>query len=71
MGNMGTKKVIEHIDWAIETIRERVMFGLDALSAALSRERRAKGALLEAKKHIIELEKEIANLKARNHTCDQ
>lgn len=44
--------ILEKIEWALETKREKLMFGLDELNAALSRERRLFGVLLECKKEI-------------------
>lgn len=52
-------KVVDLLDWAIDTIREKVMFGRDELGAALSRELRAKGVMLGAKKYILQLEEEL------------
>jgi hypothetical protein len=46
---------LEHLEWAINTIRDKLMFGMDELGAARSRESRAKGAMLEAKKEIVRL----------------
>lgn len=54
----------EKLLWAINTIRDKEMFGLDELNASLSRERRAKGSMLDAVKAIDELEKQNAELKA-------
>ena len=44
---------LDQIEWAINTIRDQVQFGLDPLSAAKARERRAKGVLLNCKKEIL------------------
>jgi hypothetical protein len=46
---------LETLEWAINTIRDKVMFGRDELGAALARESRAKGAMLDAKKEIEKL----------------
>jgi hypothetical protein len=55
--------IIVLIDWACETIREKQMFGLESeFKAALSREMRAKGVLLDCKEYILELEKKIEEL---------
>lgn len=54
-----TQDVLDHIEWEMNTITERLLFGLDDLNAAYSRERRAKRALLTAKIHIKKLQKEI------------
>ena len=44
--------IIDRIEWALETKRDKPMFGLDELNAALSRERRLFGVLLDCKKEI-------------------
>lgn len=61
-GGIMSLDIIETIDWAMNTIRDRVMFGLDDLNAAYSRERRAKGALGDAKKVILQLQKKNKEL---------
>jgi hypothetical protein len=38
--------IIMHLNWAINTIRDKVMFGRDELGAALAREMRSKGVML-------------------------
>jgi len=55
--------IIKHIEWACDTIRHKDRFGLPDLQAAYSRERRAKGALLEARKEIIKLREELKDAK--------
>lgn len=52
-------EITEHLNWAINTIRDKVMFGRDELGAALARETRAKGVMIDAVKYIQTLEKEI------------
>lgn len=54
---------VSNLEWAISTIREQLMFGLDELNAAKSRERRAKGVMLAAVKEIQSLEAENNELK--------
>lgn len=49
------KNILDSIDWAVDTIRSKLDFGLDALTAADHRERRAKQVLLECKKEITRL----------------
>ncbi len=59
---------LEAIDWACDTIRNRLQFGMgDSKEAAYSREKRAKGVLMDCKKEIEELSeavKKIALFKA-------
>jgi hypothetical protein len=50
--------IIIHLNWAINTIRDKVMFGRDELGAALAREMRAKGVMIDAVKYIEELHEE-------------
>jgi hypothetical protein len=66
--------VIQHLNWAIDTIRDQLKFGRDELGAAKAREMRAKGAMLAAVKElqkkdetIAALEKELFN--CYNHLC--
>ena len=51
--------MIAKLEWAIDTIREQVMFGMDDLGAAKSRERRAKGVMIDACEYIKDLEAQI------------
>ena len=53
----------QKIEWALDTIRHKETFGMDELNASLSRERRAKGVLLDCKKTIEKQKKEIEELK--------
>lgn len=53
------KDILSKIDWAIDTIRDQLKFGLSDLDAVLSRERRAKGVLIEAKEEITALKEEL------------
>lgn len=53
------EEIIQAIDWARETINEKLMFGQDEPSAGFSRERRACGVLLECKKFIEQLKEEL------------
>lgn len=48
-------EILEQIEWARNTIKDRVMFGMDGLQAAYSRERRANGTLLSCKQEILKL----------------
>ena len=56
-------EILSLIDWAVNTIRDRELFGRDELGAALARERRAKSVLLDCKEEIEKLHKE--NLRLR------
>ena len=47
-----SNSTIEILNWAIDTIRERVMFGRDELDASRARESRAKGAMIDAVEEI-------------------
>lgn len=49
--------ILDTIEWAINTIRNKERFGLDDYGAALARERRAKGVLIDAKEEIARLQK--------------
>lgn len=62
---MGKTDILEHIEWARQTIKDKEMFGLDPLNASFSRERRASGALLSAKQAIEELRKELTYYKSK------
>lgn len=50
----------QKIEWALDTIRHKETFGMDELNASLSRERRAKGVLLDCKETIKAKDAEIA-----------
>ena len=52
----------ERIEWALNTIRDKETFGLDQLNASLSRERRAKGVLLDCKKEIQQLKQQLESM---------
>lgn len=54
------------IMWAINTIRDQLQFGLDPLSAAKARERRAKGVLLDCHKKLESFQSENSELKSEN-----
>jgi hypothetical protein len=54
--------IIKNLEWAIDTIREQVLFGLDELGGAKARERRAKGVMLDACKEIKTLEEKLKAL---------
>jgi hypothetical protein len=58
--------IIMHLNWAINTIRDKVMFGRDELGAALAREMRSKGVMLDAVKYIEELHEIIEGYKKRD-----
>jgi hypothetical protein len=51
--------IITKIQWARNTINDKLMFGLDDLNASLSRERRAKGVLMDCEKEINKLEQQL------------
>jgi len=51
--------LLKKIDWAVDTIRDQLMFGRDALGAAKSRELRAKGVLLDCKEDFTSLQSEL------------
>lgn len=53
---------LEKVDWAINTIRDQVLFGRDELGAAKSRELRAKGVLLDVRKHVIDTNIQLQKL---------
>ena len=55
-------EVIDDIYWVINTISERESFGLDPLNAALARERRARGVLIDCKGEIRRLQNKIKEL---------
>lgn len=58
-------EIIKSIDWAIDTIRDQLKFGLtdNPLAAAKRREARAKGVLLDCKKEIQSLKDQLAQSK--------
>lgn len=45
-------EVTENLQWAMDTITYNQSFGLDALGASLSRERRAYGVMMDAIKDL-------------------
>lgn len=49
---MSTNDILSSLDWAINTIRDRVMFGRDELGASKARELRAKGVMIDAVEEI-------------------
>ena len=49
---MSTNDILSSLDWAINTIRDRVMFGRDELGASKARELRANGVMIDAVKEI-------------------
>lgn len=55
-------KILNTIEWAIDTVRDQLMFGLDPLSAAKSRERRAKGVLLDCKQKFKSIDEELSTI---------
>lgn len=55
--------ILEAIEWARNTIKDRLKFGLDDLNAARSRERRASGVLISCKHEIIRLQGQVGILK--------
>lgn len=56
-------KTVEILSWAINTIRDQLMFGLPELQASRSRERRAKGAMIGARRYIVNIENYIESIK--------
>ncbi|NBX97518.1 hypothetical protein EBQ81_01460 [bacterium] len=58
--------IIMHLNWAINTIRDKVMFGRDELGASLAREARAKGVMIDAIKYIEELHEVIESYRKRD-----
>lgn len=52
------KDIVTNLNWAINTIKDKLTFGRDGLGAAIARETRAKGVMVEAVKYIEQLEKE-------------
>jgi hypothetical protein len=52
-------KIKDKLLWAIDTIRDKLMFGRDELGASLARESRAKGVMIEAISEIEKLEKKL------------
>ena len=55
--------ILESLEWAIDTIRQKLQFGMDRFSSPIMRESRAKGVMIEAVEEITKLKKalEIAN----------
>lgn len=51
--------MLSKLDWAINTIRDQLLFGRDELGGAKARELRAKGVMLDAAKYIKELESKL------------
>ena len=51
--------ILDTIEWALETKREQLLFGLDPLSAALARERRLFAVLLDCKEALQQKDKVI------------
>mgnify|MGYP000029424415 CR=1 FL=1 len=53
--------ILDEIEWAVDTIRDRLMFGMEEapLQAAYFREKRAKGILIDCKKEIEKLRSEL------------
>jgi hypothetical protein len=58
-------EIIKSIEWARNTIQDRLMFGMEdaPLQAAYAREKRASGVLLDCKNEILFLKKEYQKLK--------
>lgn len=51
--------MLSKLDWAINTIRDQLLFGRDEIGGARARELRAKGVMLDAVKYIKELEERL------------
>lgn len=62
MSKNGQMSINEKISWARNTIESRLLFGLDELGAALTRERRANGVLMDCENHIQALESQNKKL---------
>ena len=54
---------ISKLEWAINTIRDQLLFGRDELGAARARELRAKGVMIDAIKDIEKLKAENKKLR--------
>jgi len=66
LGDDDSSAMEEKLMWAINTIRDRLLFGRDELGAALARELRAKGVMLDAVKTFRAMDKENEELKKEN-----
>lgn len=55
--------IIEKIDWALDTIKNRYEFGRDEEGGKFAREIRAAGVLKDCKKEILRLNEQIKQLK--------
>lgn len=51
--------ILEKIEWAANTIRDKLHFGREELGAALAREARAKGVLLDCSIEITNLREDL------------
>jgi hypothetical protein len=60
--------ILSKIEWALETKRQKLTFGLDEKDAVYARERRLFGVLLDCKKEITSLKAELE--KARELITD-
>ena len=52
MNYNGKLDIISKLEWAIDTIRDQLLFGRDELGAAKARELRAKGVMLDTVKEV-------------------
>ena len=61
-------EILKSIEWAVNTIREKLMFGMHEapLSAAFAREMRAKGVLIKCSNIIREQQAKIDELEREN-----
>jgi len=56
---------VSKLEWAIDTIREQLLFGRDELGAAKARELRAKGVMMDAIEEYKKLEEKIMSLELK------
>lgn len=62
--------ILSSLDWAINTIRDQILFGLDELGAAKARELRAKGVMIDTVEYIKELENSLkAMIELNENNC--
>ena len=65
--------IIESIEWARATIKDRLMFGMEdaPLQAAYSREKRASSVLIDCKNEIENQQKKIDELRESLKVCQR
>ena len=59
-------KTSESLEWALNTIRDKLQFGLDESQAIVCRERRIKGVLIDALEEVKEMEEELEKYRGVN-----